>query len=334
MNDFESSLFQNWIQKIQNKLPLVKPRIIFPEGNNLLVQTVVTKLVTKGLIVAQLVFLKRNDIPSTLKKEIQCLVVEEQDLKSLAKAIHHWKAKKWTLKQTHQLMKNPYYFATSWLKLDKSEGLVGGIDCPTSELVRPAIQIVGVSANSKMASSAFLLSKNKEKYLFTDCAMNPEPNAEQLTNIALNALQLGTQLELSPLQLAFLSFSTKGSGGEFPCITRINKAQNLLQKYQKQSNFTSIGEVQFDTAFSNIIRKKKIPNNNWKTPANIYVFPDLNSGNIGYKIAQEMGQFQAIGPLLIGLNKPVCDLSRGAKMSDIEGSILFVLFIVLKNRGL
>lgn len=197
------------------------------------------------------------------------------------------------------------------LAKNKIGAVVCGVTVPTAEVLRGAIKIIG--CKDKLVSSYFIMKKKKEVFLFADCAVVPSPTSEQLAKIAIQTIKSAKRLGINP-RASFLSYSTNGSA-QTKDIEKIQKAFSFLPESIKKY---IAGEWQFDTAYNIKIRKFKNANSPFgDEKVNIYIFPDLNAGNIGYKIAQQLGGYVAVGPILQGLNKPVYDLSRGATVKDV-----------------
>ncbi len=205
------------------------------------------------------------------------------------------------------------YFGTMMVYLGLADGLVSGAVHPTSDTVRPALQIIKTAQGSSRISGAFIMQRAEERYIFADAAINIDPDAATLAEIAIQSAHTAKTFGLEP-QVAMLSFSTKGSA-KAPQANKVIEATALAQ--QAAPTLAIDGELQFDAAFSKTVAASKAPESSVAGHANVFVFPDLQSGNIGYKIAQRLGGFEAIGPILQGLAAPVADLSRGANEEDV-----------------
>lgn len=200
-----------------------------------------------------------------------------------------------------------------YLALGKADGLVGGATYSTKDTLLPAFQLIGKKAQTETVSAAMLMIKDQELLVFADCAVNPDPSVEQLASIAVESAQTARNFGLDPL-LGLLSFSTNGSASS-PSVKKVQEATALLK--EKNQHLKVDGEMQFDAAYVQAIGQKKFPNSPVAGKVNTFIFPDLNAGNIGYKIAQRLGGYEAIGPIVQGLKKPVNDLSRGCSSEDI-----------------
>ena len=192
--------------------------------------------------------------------------------------------------------------------------LIAGAKHSTSEVLKSSIRIIGLNKESNWISSAFFMiaPDNDYSYTFSDCGVIPDPTSEQLCSIGYEASELHRLLSNKEPVVAFLSFSSKGSAQHYK-VAKVQKAFNLFTK--KYKNIRCDGEIQFDAAINNSISKRKKSVLNGE--ANVFIFPDLDSANIAYKITEHLAGFQALGPLIQGLHKPVHDLSRGCKVDDI-----------------
>ena len=220
-----------------------------------------------------------------------------------------------TEEQAREQLLEVNYFGTMLVYMDKADGLVSGAVHSTSETVRPALQIIKKRPGITRTSGAFIMlrGRGQEKYVFSDCAINPDPDAKILAEIAVESARTAKMFDIDP-KVALLSFSTKGSA-DSPVVDKVREATSIAQEMAPE--FDIDGELQFDAAFVPAVSKRKAPDSNVAGQATVFVFPELQSGNIGYKIAQRLGNFEAVGPILQGLNKPVSDLSRGSVEEDV-----------------
>lgn len=214
---------------------------------------------------------------------------------------------------------DPNYFATMLVYDNYADGLVSGAIYTTSSAVLPALQIIKPKASMKKVSGAYLLVRENEQYIFADCAVNILPTSEELAEITLQSAETAELLQIDP-KVAMLSFSTKGSAYS-PETAKIIDAVKIVKKSRPSLNVD--GEVQFDAAYMPELAAKKAPNLTINGDANVFVFPNLEAGNISCKIAERLGGFQAIGPLIQGLNRPVNLLSRGCHEDDVYKVALF-----------
>lgn len=219
---------------------------------------------------------------------------------------------KWTEEETIKLLSQYNYFGTMLVANGNCHGLIGGATYSTADTIRPAFQLVKTK-NGATASSYFVMKKDDDVLFFADCAINPNPTSEQLAEIAEQTAVSAKGWGFTP-KVAMLSYSTKGSGIG-PDVEKVEKACEILEA--NKVDFEWDGTLQLDSAVDPKTGKKKAPDSKVAGQANVLVFPDLNSGNIGYKIAQRLGGYEAIGPVLQGLNKPLNDLSRGCSWEDV-----------------
>lgn len=209
------------------------------------------------------------------------------------------------------------YFGTMLVKMGKADALLGGATYSTADTVRPALQIIKTRPGSKIVSSCFILHREKdgaeELYAMADCAINLDPDEDQLVEIAAETARTARIFSIDP-RVAMLSYSTLGSGkGD-----SVDKMRNATAKLKATNpDFPIDGEFQFDAAFSPTVAKTKAPASPVAGKANTFIFPDIDAGNIGYKIAQRLGGFEAYGPILQGLNAPINDLSRGCNAEEV-----------------
>lgn len=209
------------------------------------------------------------------------------------------------------------YFGTMLVKIGYADGLLGGATYSTADTVRPALQLIKTSPGNKIVSSSFILYRKtenvEEKYAMADCAINLNPSEDELVEIAVETARTAKVFSIEP-KVALLSYSTLGSGaGE-----SVDKMRNAVTKLKSMNlDFPIDGELQFDAAFSKDVATIKASHSPVAGEANTFIFPDINAGNIGYKIAQRLGKFEAYGPILQGLNAPINDLSRGCNADEV-----------------
>ncbi len=223
------------------------------------------------------------------------------------------RAGKVTEEKARELLKDVNYFGTMLVYTGEVEGLVSGAIHSTGDTVRPALQIIKTKPGTKRTSGAFIMSKEDKRYVFADCAINPTLDAEGLAEIAIESARTAKSFNVDP-KVAMLSFSTLGSAVTED-TTKVAEATKLVK--QNAPELAVEGELQFDAAVVPSVAKLKAPNSKVQGDANVFVFPSLEAGNIGYKIAQRLGGFEAVGPILQGLNAPVNDLSRGCNAEDV-----------------
>lgn len=222
-----------------------------------------------------------------------------------------------TEEQARKTLTDASYFGTMLVVLGKADGLVSGSINSTANTVRPALQVIKTKPGQKLVSGAFLMCFKDHVAVFADCAINLNPDAEQLAEIALQSAETAKAFGIDP-RVGMLSYSTLGSG-KGPDVDLVEEATALLK--EKAPELPVVGSVQFDAAWSPTVAATKAKGNDVAGHVNVFVFPDLCAGNIGYKAVQRSSGALAIGPVLQGLNKPVNDLSRGALVQDIINTI-------------
>lgn len=218
-----------------------------------------------------------------------------------------------TEEQARELLKDENYFGTMLVYVHKADGLVSGAAHSTADTVRPALQIIKTKPGVSRTSGAFIMVRDDEKYVFADCAININLDAQGLAEVAVVSAETAKMFDIDP-KVAMLSFSTKGSAKSEE-TEKVIEAVKLAK--EMAPDLVVDGEFQFDAAFVPSVAAKKAPDSVIKGDANVFVFPSLEAGNIGYKIAQRLGNFEAVGPILQGLNAPVNDLSRGCNEEDV-----------------
>ena len=225
---------------------------------------------------------------------------------------------KMTADECRAALKKGNYFGTMLVKMGVADALLGGATYSTADTVRPALQLVKTKPGNKIVSSCFILVRasatgDNDVLAMGDCAINIKPEEDELVEIAVETAKCAKIFGIAP-KVAFLSYSTKGSGkGE-----DVDKMRNACEKAKAlMPDIPVDGEMQFDAAVSPTVGQLKFPGSPVAGYANTFIFPDINAGNIGYKIAQRLGGFEAYGPILLGLNAPINDLSRGCNAQEV-----------------
>ncbi len=239
------------------------------------------------------------------------------------------KSKNMQPEEARKLCSQGNYFGTMLVKMGIADSLLGGATYSTADTVRPALQIIKTKPGHSIVGSCFIMVRpsatgDNEVLAMGDCAINIRPNEDELAEIAVGAAECGKIFGIDP-KVAFLSYSTLGSGkGE-----DVDKMRNAAAKAKAMRPDLAIeGELQFDAAVSPRVARTKCPDSPVAGHANTFVFPDINAGNIGYKIAQRLGNFDAYGPILLGLNAPINDLSRGCNAEEVYSMAIITAALV------
>ncbi|WP_027120412.1 phosphotransacetylase [Mycoplasmopsis lipofaciens] len=223
-----------------------------------------------------------------------------------------------TLDICKKMMKSRPYFAMMLLQTGEVDGVVGGLDYSTADILRAGFKVIGPKKGTKTISSVMIMHKDENTLFFSDISVNIKPTEESLVDIAKNAGEFVEQFGIEP-RIAFLSFSTNFSA-KSPESELVHNAASKFRELHSQ--YKSIGEVQLDAALDLDVRNKKYSLEKYDEISNTLIFPELNAGNIGYKLVQRLANYGAIGPIIVGTNKPVNDLSRGSKVEDVVNTVL------------
>lgn len=309
---------------LQEKLTGKNVKIVLPEGEDERVLEAATQLQGTDYVSPILLGNESNikALASDKGLEISDLEIidpETSELKQeLVTAFVERRKGKATEEQAQEMLKDVNYFGTMLVYTGKAEGLVSGAAHSTGDTVRPALQIIKTKPGVSKTSGIFFMIKDDKQYIFGDCAINPTLEAQDLAEIAVESAKSAKSFGMSP-RVAMLSFSTKGSA-KSDDVEKVATAVNLAQEKIEADHLEDVvvdGEFQFDAAIVPEVAKKKAPDAKIQGDANVFVFPSLEAGNIGYKIAQRLGGVDAVGPVLQGLNSPVNDLSRGCSKEDV-----------------
>jgi len=245
------------------------------------------------------------------------------------------KSKGMTLEKADRIVRDPLYFGTMMVKMDDADGMVSGAVHTTGDLLRPGLQIIKTAPGVSVVSGFFIMMVPGSKYgeggmlLFADCAVNPNPNAEQLAAIAIATADTAKKLCNIDPKVAMLSFSTMGSA-DHELVEKVRIA--TARAKELRPDLMIDGEMQLDAAIVRTVADQKAPGSPVAGRANVLVFPDLQSGNIGYKLVQRFANAEAIGPVCQGFAKPINDLSRGCSSDDIVNVVAITAVQAAKNN--
>lgn len=308
-------IFEELTKKIEGK----NIKIVFPEGEDERVLKAVMRLKKENLI-TPIVLGKYNEIEETAKKigeNLKDLTIidpeKADDFDEMVDKFVEIRKGKNTKEDALKLIKDVNYYGTMLVKTNKADGMVSGAVHSTGDTVRPALQIVKTKPGVSRTSGAMVMIGEGKRYVFADVAINITLDEKELAEIAIETAKTAKLFGIDP-KVAMLSFSTKGSA-KHELSTKVAQATKIANELAP--DLLIDGELQFDAAFVPSVGLQKAKGSKVAGYANVFIFPDLQSGNIGYKIAQRLGNLQAIGPILQGLNSPISDLSRGCNDEDV-----------------
>ena len=319
------------IDEIVKKAKSNKKRIVLPESEDIRILKAASKITIDNI--ADIILIGNEDailktcddenIDISKVKIVDNLKSEKLDI--YANELYNLRKNKGvTLDIAYEMLKDNMYFATMMVKMGEADGMVSGASHSTADTLRPALQIIKSNENVKTVSSFFVMETNNKslgldgKFIFADCGLVAYPTKEELVDIVISSRKSFKDMFEEEPKIAMLSYSSKGSA-KHENIDKLNDVVNIVKGIDK--NITIDGELQLDAAIIEEVAKLKAPESNVAGHANILIFPDLDAGNIGYKIAQRFGNMIALGPVTQGLKKPVNDLSRGCNVDDIVGVV-------------
>ncbi|WP_297427370.1 phosphate acetyltransferase [Clostridium sp.] len=330
------------MKKIWNAAQANKKKIVLPEGNeerNIVAAEKINKL---GL--AYPILIGNKDEIYNKAKELDVnlsgiQIIDPDESENLDKYIAAFyelrKTKGVTMEKADKIVRDPLYFGTMMVKLDDADGMVSGAVHTTGDLLRPGLQIIKTAPGVSVVSSFFIMQVPGSTYgeegtlIFSDCAVNPNPNEDQLAAIAIATAETAKRLCNMDPKVAMLSFSTMGSADN----ELVDKVRNATQKAQEMRPDLDIdGELQLDAAIVKKVADQKAPGSKVAGKANVLIFPDLQAGNIGYKLVQRFANAEAIGPICQGFAKPINDLSRGCSSDDIVNVVALTAVQAQTNK--
>ena len=304
---------------IKEQLSGQNMKIVFPEGLDERVLAAAGRLAEDGVLTPILVGNIESIEAKAKELNVSLEAAEIYDpanyaaMDELVASFVERRKGKATEEAARKILLDENYFGTMLVHTNKADGLVSGAAHSTADTVRPALQIIKTKQGVSKTSGVFIMVREDEKYVFADCAINIAPDSNDLAEIAIESAKTAKMFGIEP-RVAMLSFSTKGSA-KSPETEKVAAAVTVAK--EREPELTLDGEFQFDAAFVPSVAKSKAPDSDIQGDANVFVFPSLEAGNIGYKIAQRLGNFEAVGPILQGLNRPVNDLSRGCNEEDV-----------------
>ena len=305
--------------KLTEQLKANPKTIVFTEGTDPRIQDAAAKLTAEGIL--NVILLGNPDAvkltAADAKYDIsKCEIIDPAryaDKDAMVEKMVELRKGKMTEEQVRDALSKGNYFGTMLVKMGKADCLLGGATYSTADTVRPALQLIKTKPGNKIVSSCFIMVKDDQKLAMGDCAINIAPNEDELVEIAVETAKTAKVFGIDP-KVAMLSYSTYGSG-KGDMVTLVANATKKIK--EAAPDLAVDGELQFDAAVAPEVAKVKCAGSPVAGQANTFIFPDINAGNIGYKIAARLGGYEAIGPVLQGLNAPINDLSRGCNAEEV-----------------
>jgi phosphate acetyltransferase len=303
---------------------LNKKRIVLPESSDERIlraaEIIMMRNVAEVILIGDKVKIKENSLRLGLDLS-KATIIEHTDSQYMQEFVNVFyemrKHKGLTLQGAEDAMSKVNYFATMMVHLGYADGMVSGAIHSTGDTVRPALQIIKTTPDISVVSSVFFMCLETQVLVYGDCAVNQDPNAEALAQIAISSAKTAAAFGIEP-KVAMLSYST-GESGSGVDVDKVREATNIVKA--KNPNLPIEGPIQYDAAVNKSVAHTKLPNSKVAGVATVFIFPDLNTGNNTYKAVQRSSNAIAVGPILQGLNKPINDLSRGCLVEDIVNTV-------------
>lgn len=320
--------------ELKQKLEGTSVSLVFPEGSDSRVLGACVTLKNEGLVTPVVLGNVENLAKVAKENNLDLEGLQIIDPKTfdgfdeMVEAFVERRKGKSTKEQAEKLLSEDLnYFGTMLVYMEKAHGLISGAIHSTGDTIRPGLQIIKMKPGVSKASGIFIMVKEDQRLFFADCAININPTAEDLAENAYISSITAKQFGVDP-KIGLLSFSTKGSAKSVE-TEKVVEAYNIVK--EKYPNLAVDGELQFDAAYVASVGESKAPGSPVAGHVNTFIFPTLDAGNIGYKIAQRLGGYEAIGPVLQGMNKPVNDLSRGCNEQDVYNLALITAVQALED---
>ena len=304
---------------LESKITGNNLKIVFPEGLDGRILGAAGRLAKAKLLTPVLIgdIGKIQEKAKDLKVSLDAIEIYDPKnyimMDEMVEAFVEVRNGKASVAEAREILLDENYFGTMLVHMKQAHGMVSGAAHSTADTVRPALQIIKTKPGVQKTSGVFIMVREEEKYVFADCAININPDSRDLAEIALESAKTALTFDIEP-RVAMLSFSTKGSAHS-PETEKVVQAVTLAK--EMDPHLLLDGEFQFDAAFVPSVARQKAPDSLIQGDANVFIFPSLESGNISYKMVQRLGGFEAVGPILQGLNRPVNDLSRGCNEEDV-----------------